>query len=185
MGYTEGNAWWLFGKHAAPLIAAGMSLLEMGPGKIRRSLVRRFAEERGCAYFFADIRNAYQDHPGFVRMSSQFQMESDSDRFDAAVSYQMLHNVRMPWRWLPEVVRVVRPGGLVVVNDNVTWDVNRYPVDCGRWFPDGLDALFEDAGLEVLVNAAENLDTREPLRRRHQIGNAPVVDLIAVGRKPS
>jgi SAM-dependent methyltransferase len=183
MGYSDdSNNWMVFEKHVAPLIEPDWSIIEMGPGKVRRSLVRQFAEERGCEYHFADRKNQSPEHPGHIPMKSDFAIGTFCNRFDAAISFAMLHNVRQPWRWLPEVARVVKRGGLVCIVDCVTWDVNRYPVDCGRWFPDGIDCLFDEAGLETVVNLMENIDKRE-LARKHQIGNALPVHLAAVGRK--
>lgn len=185
MGYTrDENGWRLFLKHAAPLHEPGLTLLELGVGKsLGRSLVRRFALERGCSYFFADIRNGFADDPGFVRMLDRFSIDSIDDRFDRIVGYMMLHNVWMPWRWLPEVARVLKPVGLATFVVPVNADLNYHPVDCWRFFPDGMAALFEDAGLDVVLNIMANEDERE-IARKHQIGGARVVDVITVGRKP-
>lgn len=182
MGYDKGNAWSLFEKHCGPLIPLVSKLIEIGPGKLRRSLVKRFAEECRCEYHFADIKNYSDEHPGFHRMHGQFTIGADSETFDVAVMYEMLHNVWKPWRLLPEIVRLLKAGGVLCIVDNVTWDVNRYPVDCGRWFPDGMRALFDDAGLETVLAVMENVDGRE-LARKHQIGNALPVHIAAVGRK--
>jgi hypothetical protein len=132
MGYNRGPDWALFEKHVAPLIETGWSIIEMGPGKVRRSLVRQFAEERGCKYHFADRQNPSPEHPGHIPMKSDFAIGTFCNRFDAAI--------------------------------------------------DGIDCLFDEAGLETVVNLMENIDKRE-LARKHQIGNALPVYLAAVGRK--
>lgn len=70
--------------------------------------------------------------------------------FDAVISGNAAHNVERPWRWLPELARVLKPGGLLVIVTVWKWGLNSYPKDYFRFMPDGLRILFEDTG--VLTN---------------------------------
>ena len=70
-----------------------------------------------------------------------------------------MEHVRHPWRWLPEVARICRTGGLVYVCTPNTIEFHEYPIDCWRAWPDGLRALFEDAGLEIVDVYASGIDT--------------------------
>lgn len=85
--------------------------------------------------------------------------EVPSDYFDVVVSSQVLEHVPKPWRWLPELRRIVRPGGLVYVCTPNTIGFHEYPVDCWRAWPDGIKALAEDAGLTVISAYVQTVDT--------------------------
>jgi SAM-dependent methyltransferase len=85
--------------------------------------------------------------------------EVPSASFDVVVSSQTLEHVPKPWRWLPELARIVRPGGFVYVCTPNTLCYHAYPVDCWRAWPDGLSALAEDAGLRVFRCVAVGMDT--------------------------
>jgi len=174
----------MFVKHAGQMFKPGMAVLEVGPGRISRSLIRHFCTEWECDWSFCDMKNYNEDHPAFVRMPSAYAIESEDERFDAAVQYELAHNVRRLWVLLPEVARVVKPGGFVVIEDVVSYpEVNRWPVDCGRIFPDGMVVLFEDAGLLPVVNIMGNEKNFE-LPNRGRLDTTLNTHIVAVGRKP-
>lgn len=183
MGYRpNSNPWLAFLKHAGPLVGHGTEVFEIGPGSPRRSLVRRYCEEVGANYSWADIRNQPRRYPGFCRMRSPSSVRSAGDRFDVAVAFQMLHNCARPWLLFPELTRLLKPGGHLVVVSTMYEKQNRHPVDCGRIWPDGLRVLLDDAGLEVEKMVVETgLDGG--LGRPNTVGNVEAADLIAIGLK--
>jgi|SRR5882724_11189949 len=69
-----------------------------------------------------------------------------SEYFDLVICGNMLHNVEKPWLLIPEMVRVLRPGGLLVVVTIWKWGINSYPVDYFRYSDNGLRSLFDEAG---------------------------------------
>lgn len=81
------------------------------------------------------------------------------ENFDVVISGQVLEHVRRPWKWIVEVARLCRPGGLIWVCAPNTWGFHEFPIDCWRVWPDGLRALLEDAGCDVLECQAIGLDT--------------------------
>lgn len=66
------------------------------------------------------------------------------------ISGSTLEHVRHPWRWMPEIARILEPGGIVIIIVPWMHEFHEYPVDCWRVFPDGLRALFEDSGLQII-----------------------------------
>jgi hypothetical protein len=97
-----------------------------------------------------------------------------------------------------EVARVCKPGGLVVTINPVSWKYHLAPVDCWRIYPDGMKALYEDAGLEMRESVCESLEPwsvspyymiKQSIKRvigrepppdlGHRLG--PVVDTISIG----
>ncbi len=185
MGYQPGLPWKMFLRHAEPFFSAvDMEVLEVGPGRLSKSLVRKFCLERHYDYSFVDRQNYGDDQPGYIAMDGDSIFETDSNQFDAVVLYEMLHNVRRPWKLIPEVARVTKPGGIVVIEDVLSYpEFNRHPVDFGRIFPDGLNVLFADSGLAPLIAIAGNEEDLA-MRPRGRFDPGKMTHVVAVGRKP-
>lgn len=71
--------------------------------------------------------------------------------FDVVVSGQALEHVEFPWVLMAEISRVLRPGGLCCLVLPSAGPVHRFPVDCWRFYTDGLRALAHWADLDVLA----------------------------------
>lgn len=112
------------------------------------------------------------------------------EEFDVVLAGNVLEHVWMPWRWIRELARVLRPGGRVILVSPVTWQVHQVRCFRGRrqdgWrvLPDGMRALFDEAGLETLVAALEQLDIGNEAAQRAQIIHGDPIDVIGIGRKP-
>lgn len=70
-------------------------------------------------------------------------------QFDVVVSGQCLEHVEYPWLTMQEMFRVMNPGGWLCVVVPSNGPEHRYPLDCYRYFPDGLAALARYARFEV------------------------------------
>lgn len=57
-----------------------------------------------------------------------------------------MEHVEAIWRWVPELARVLRPGGLLAIVTHWQFPEHRYPVDCWRIMPDGMRYLFDETG---------------------------------------
>ena len=64
--------------------------------------------------------------------------------FDYVWSNAVLEHVRNPFRVAAEIVRVVRPGGLVIVQVPFLESIHSWPDDYFRFTPNGLRELFRD-----------------------------------------
>ena len=69
--------------------------------------------------------------------------------FDVVISGQALEHIEYPWLTVAEMFRVTRPGGKACVLVPANGPEHRYPLDCYRYFPDGLSALVRSAGFVV------------------------------------
>ena len=70
--------------------------------------------------------------------------------FDVVISGQCLEHVEFPWLTVKEAARVLRPGGTFLLIVPSAGPVHRYPVDCYRYYPDGLRALAKWAELTTV-----------------------------------
>ena len=66
--------------------------------------------------------------------------------FDVVISGSTMEHVARPWRWVPELVRILRPGGLLAIVTHWTFPEHRYPMDYWRFMQDGMRLLLDDAG---------------------------------------
>jgi SAM-dependent methyltransferase len=141
----------MFARHALPFFAGAERVLEVGPDRLP-STYERLVRAAGGASAPAEWHTVdLASRPGTTFAArSEYEFPIADASYDVVVSGQVLEHVRKPWRWLPELARVCRPGGAVVTISPVSWPYHEAPVDCWRIYPEGLRALHEDAGLEVL-----------------------------------
>jgi SAM-dependent methyltransferase len=76
--------------------------------------------------------------------------EIQSNSIDVLISGQTLEHVEYFWITIMEIVRVMKPGGLCCMIAPSSGYEHRYPVDCWRFYPDGMRAIAQFAKLEVL-----------------------------------
>lgn len=76
-------------------------------------------------------------------------------RFSAVLCSEVLEHVRRPWVALPELRRVIRPGGWLVVTTLTSFPIHGFPDDFYRYTPNGLRALLEDAGFSDIETVNE------------------------------
>jgi hypothetical protein len=81
------------------------------------------------------------------------------------ISGQVIEHVPKIWRWMREITRITRPGGVVITIAPISWPYHEVPFDCWRIYPAGLCALYEDSGLDVAVATWGSIEL-EPLLRR-------------------
>ena len=75
--------------------------------------------------------------------------ELGEQRFDVVISGQCLEHIEYPWLTMAEMFRFMRPNGWLCVIVPSNGPEHRYPLDCYRYFPDGLSALAKYAGFVV------------------------------------
>lgn len=70
--------------------------------------------------------------------------------FDALLCNQVLEHVFNPEQFLAEIVRVLKPGGKLLLTVPFVWDEHEQPYDYARYSSFGLHALLEKQGLKVI-----------------------------------
>ncbi|MBN2427407.1 MAG: methyltransferase domain-containing protein [Deltaproteobacteria bacterium] len=76
--------------------------------------------------------------------------ELEKESFDVVVSGQAFEHIEFFWITILEIRRIMKPGGLCCLIAPSSGPEHRYPMDCWRFYPDGLRALAKYAGLTVL-----------------------------------
>jgi SAM-dependent methyltransferase len=158
------NSRLLFEKYAKPAISQRQRVLEIGPDGFPSTLCQ-LSQDRSPTWHTLDISD---DSKLTFPRSGEYSFDIPDDSYDIVVSAQVIEHVRRPWKWLKEVARVTRVGGLVITINPVSWIYHEAPVDCWRIYPEGMKALYEDASLTVLLSRWESLET--PEFRKHSPG---------------
>lgn len=78
-----------------------------------------------------------------------------SGSVDVVISGQAFEHIEFFWLTMLEVSRVLKHRGLCCVIAPSSGPEHRYPVDCWRYYPDGMRALANFARLEVLEATTE------------------------------
>ena len=82
-----------------------------------------------------------------------------SDTFEIVISGQAFEHIEFFWKTMEEMTRVLKKGGLLCLIVPNGFGEHRYPVDCYRFFTDGMIALARYVGIEPLhahTNCAPN-----------------------------
>jgi SAM-dependent methyltransferase len=141
------------------MIRRGDRVLEVGPDN-HPSTYRQLVEVE-VRWETVDIF----EHPALTfTADSSYGFPIDDDAFDVVISGQVLEHVPKPWLWMRELARVTKPGGLVATIVPVSWPYHTAPVDCWRVYPDGMRALYDDAGLDTVLAEWGSLETPRPRR---------------------
>ena len=112
--------------------------------------------------------------------------EAWQGRFSSVLCSEVLEHVARPWKALPELYRVVRPGGWIVVTTLFAFPEHGFPDDYYRYSTSGLKLLLQDAGFIHVT--AEYAGGIELLLDDH--GEGPInrrkipMHTFAVGRRP-
>lgn len=70
--------------------------------------------------------------------------------FDSILCNQVLEHVFNPDEFLGEIVRVLRPGGKLLLTVPFVWDEHEQPFDYARYSSFGLRSLLEKQGLKII-----------------------------------
>jgi len=81
------------------------------------------------------------------------------NHYDIVISGQTFEHARTFWKLFEDMVRATRPGGHVCVIAPSAGPIHKYPVDCWRFLPDGMEALANYAGVELLKSYLDNEGT--------------------------
>ena len=81
--------------------------------------------------------------------------EVADDSIDLVLSGQALEHVEFPWLVFETIRRILKPNGLCCVIAPSAGPEHRHPLDCWRFYPDGMRALCKHAGLACVEVATD------------------------------
>lgn len=118
------------------------SVLDVGSFDVNGNY-RDLVTKRGWQYTGVDIV------PGKnvdIVSEDQYHFPFADNQFDIVMSGSTMEHVEAIWQWIPELARMVKPGGLLSIITHTHWRYHPHPVDCWRIMPDGMRYLFNLTG---------------------------------------
>jgi hypothetical protein len=172
------NSMILFQKYALTYFrVGGLRVLEIGPDGVPSSYDKEI-KSHGLPVQWEYLDLEVLHNPlGTVthQAKGEYEFGLPENTYDIVISGQVLEHVRKIWRWMPELVKVAKSGGVVITTNPVSWPYHAgHLFDCWRVYSDGMKSLYEDFGLDVIMSSSENVDSSAK----------DVVDTITIGRKP-
>lgn len=70
--------------------------------------------------------------------------------FDGLVAFEVLEHVPNLGQTVSEMVRLVKPGGLILITTPFCWPEHETPYDFARWTRFTLENVFEESGCEIV-----------------------------------
>ena len=86
-----------------------------------------------------------------VVLKDPYKWEFKDEEFDVVISGQTLEHVEFFWLTLKEMDRVLKKGGRCCIVVPRIIQEHRFPVDCYRFYPDGMRALAKWVNWDVLA----------------------------------
>jgi len=126
-----------------------LEILDLGAAIVKgqSQSFRQLFQRPGWRYYGADLESG-RNVDIILRDAYRWQFPDNS--WDVVISGNTLEHVEYPWEFMREVKRILKPGGLTCIIAPSSWHKHRYPVDCYRYFPDGMIALCKWSGLKPL-----------------------------------
>ncbi len=90
-----------------------------------------------------------------------------SESFDAVLSSQVLEHVKEPEEYLRECLRILKPGGELLLSTHGMFHEHGCPHDFYRWTPNGLGAEIASAGFTIVEAYKITTSIRAGLQLKH------------------
>jgi SAM-dependent methyltransferase len=162
--------------HLAAYAGKPLRILDIGSMNINGSY-RELVNDPGWQYTGVDMSGG----PGvdLVLPSPYDWSLLHSASYDVVISGQAFEHIEYPWVTILEVSRVLKPGGIVCLIAPSGGYEHRYPVDCWRYYSDGMAALARWADLDI-VSCTTNWSPQGPFDDDSSVWK----DTVLVARKP-
>ncbi|MGD9796411.1 MAG: class I SAM-dependent methyltransferase [Acidimicrobiia bacterium] len=119
---------------------AGMTILDFGAGEVPY----RHLFARDAIYLAADIGDDAE-----IAVFEDGTVDLADNTVDLVTSFQVLEHVSDVTVYLKEAVRVLRPGGYLLLTTHGVWPFHPHPTDYWRWTQDGLTRVVTAAGFQI------------------------------------
>ena len=98
-------------------------------------------------YHSADFTPEHPDLDMLFDVTRPFPLESET--FDSVFCYSVLEHTRKPWLVLPEIHRILKPGGIAVISVPFVFYLHGEPHDYFRFSKYGVAHLAREAGFSI------------------------------------
>jgi SAM-dependent methyltransferase len=138
---------WFVDNYASGIPTNKVSVLDVGSYDINGSYRHLFADNR---YKYSGLDMEKGPNVDIVLENPYDWSSIATDSFDIVISGQAFEHIEFFWVTMSEMTRVLKKDGLLCVIAPSGFSEHRCPVDCYRFFTDGMIALSRFVSLEVL-----------------------------------
>ena len=155
----------------------GKNVLDIGSYNVN-GCYREIFETKDINYTGLDMEEG--PNVDIIPQSTYCWKEINDDEYTGVISGQAFEHIEFFWITMEEIVRVTKKDGLICIIAPNGFNEHRYPVDCWRFFTDGMVALARYFNLEI-VHAHTNA---APSVKDTQWYSVDCADTMLVARKP-
>ena len=138
---------WFVDHYASKIPKSKVRVLDVGSYDVNGSYRHLFTEGK---YHYTGLD--MEDGPNVdVVLKNPYNWDAiETDSFDVIISGQVFEHIEFFWITMSEMTRVLKKDGLLCLIAPNGFGEHRYPVDCYRFFTDGMVALAKFVNLELL-----------------------------------
>lgn len=138
---------WFIDNYASKIDKNKIKVLDIGSYDVNGSYKHLFVDEK-YEYFGLDMEKG--PNVDIVLTNPYNWKEIETDSFDIVISGQAFEHIEFFWITMAEMTRVLKKDGLICIIAPNGFGEHRYPVDCYRFFSDGMVALARYVSLNLL-----------------------------------
>lgn len=132
-------------------------VLDVGGGDYNGSYKGLFGDTQ-LEYFYAEMDNAAPAaNPNKLRVDQEGVIENNGKYFDYVISGQMLEHSEDPVFTFRELIRVLKPNGLLALIAPSSGPDHKYPLDCYRFYPDSFRVFSKKCNAKLIDLFLDNL----------------------------
>jgi SAM-dependent methyltransferase len=136
-----------------------LRILDVGSQDVNGSYRQIFSEP---LWTYTGLDMAAGNNVDLVLRSPYVWKEVPSGSADVVISGQAFEHIRYFWITMLEIARVLKAGGICCVLAPSSGPEHRYPVDCWRFYPDGMVSLAQFTQMETLEAVTQWDDRGHP-----------------------
>ncbi|MCW5912002.1 MAG: methyltransferase domain-containing protein [Cyclobacteriaceae bacterium] len=133
----------------------GIKVLEIGPAGIP-SAYQKLVSNSTIEWHTLDLEETFTGLTYIAKEEYHYPIEDQS--YDLIITGQVIEHVKKIWLWIPELKRILKKGGILIIINPISWPYHEFPVDCWRIYPEGMKALCDDNQLEILESRFESIE---------------------------
>lgn len=134
-------------RYLKPLSEQPLRVYDVGSMDVDGGTYRKLFDRPAWNYIGLDRRSGKNVD---IVLTHDHHWEIPDHTADVIISGQTLEHVRYFWLVVMEMTRILKPGGLMCLIAPSGGREHKHPIDCWRFFPDGMRALAEYCLLDVL-----------------------------------
>jgi len=168
---------WFVENYASKIKQSRVKVLDVGSYDINGSYKHLFNEKK---YIYTGLD--MEDGPNVdLVLKNPYNWDTiKTDTYDVVISGQAFEHIEFFWKTMEEITRVLRKDGLLCLIAPNGFDEHRHPVDCYRFFTDGMLALARYVSIQPLhahTNCAPDTNASDWY-------SESCADSILIARKP-